>query len=144
MAVIQILKQLGLWQESLGRRMLPWKPSVNSKRCNEDVRPIFWATRPKSYIYRTQAWDDFPNGRWGQSSSPAFGDLKVTCSLALTYCVLFFVASSQDYYLFYLCTRTKPSIRRAMWLNQLTCPEDVFHVFECYITKKPNKNGIKA
>ena len=41
------------------------------------TRPIFWATRPKSYIHRTQEWDDFPNGRWGSSASPAFGELKV-------------------------------------------------------------------
>lgn len=32
---------------------------------------------------RTQHWDEFPNGRWGSSESPAFGELK-------------------DYYLFYL------------------------------------------
>ena len=39
------------------------------------------------YLYhRTQEWDDFPNGRWGNSSSPAFGELT-------------------DYHLFYLRTR---------------------------------------
>jgi len=38
------------------------------------VRPIFWAIKPKSYISRTQQWDDFPNGRWGVSRSPAFGE----------------------------------------------------------------------
>lgn len=46
------------------RRPLPWAVSAHPKRKVEDVRPIFWASRPKSYIYRTQDWDDFPNGRW--------------------------------------------------------------------------------
>lgn len=46
------------------RRPLPWALSAHPKRREEDVRPIFWATRPKSYIYRTQEWDEFPNGRW--------------------------------------------------------------------------------
>lgn len=46
------------------RRPLPWAVSAHPKRRVEDVRPIFWASRPKSYIYRTQEWDEFPNGRW--------------------------------------------------------------------------------
>lgn len=48
----------------LARRPLPWAVSAHPKRKVEDVRPIFWASRPKSYIYRTQDWDEFPNGRW--------------------------------------------------------------------------------
>ncbi len=28
-----------------------------------------------SYIARTSDWDEFPNGRWGVSRSPAFGDI---------------------------------------------------------------------
>lgn len=31
----------------------------------EDVRPINWSNRPKSYLSRTEEWDEFPNGRWG-------------------------------------------------------------------------------
>ena len=41
-------------------------------RSQEEVRPIFWANNTKSYISRTKTWDNFPNGRWGQSFSPAF------------------------------------------------------------------------
>jgi len=40
----------------------------------ENVRPIFWANRPKSYLSRTNSWDDYPNGRWGDSRSAAFGE----------------------------------------------------------------------
>ena len=36
---------------------------------------------------RTRHWDEFPNGRWGNSASPAFGELK-------------------DYYLFYLASKS--------------------------------------
>lgn len=55
---------LGLPLCLLPRRPLPWAVSAHPKRREEDVRPIFWASRPKSYIYRTQGWDEFPNGRW--------------------------------------------------------------------------------
>ncbi|KAJ3224928.1 hypothetical protein HK099_007648 [Clydaea vesicula] len=54
---------------------LPWNPSLARNREKENVRPIFWRNRTKSYILRTEAWDDFPNGRWGDSRSPAYGDL---------------------------------------------------------------------
>jgi methylenetetrahydrofolate reductase (NADPH) len=54
---------------------LPWRPSLGLKRREENVRPIFWRNRNRSYIERTQEWDEFPNGRWGDSRSPAFGEL---------------------------------------------------------------------
>lgn len=69
-ACTEILQQLGLWSgnESV-QRTLPWKQTANhQRRCNEEVRPIFWASRPNSYIHRTQGWAEFPNGRWGNSS----------------------------------------------------------------------------
>lgn len=31
--------------------------------------------RPRSYVLRTGSWDEFPNGRWGDYRSPAFGEL---------------------------------------------------------------------
>lgn len=58
---------------------LPWRKSLNPKRRNEFVRPIFWQNRPYSYVARTSLWneDEFPNGRFGDSSSPAYGDLDL-------------------------------------------------------------------
>lgn len=56
-------------------RVLPWRQSLGLNRREEDVRPIFWKNRNKSYVARTQEWDEFPNGRWGDSRSPAFGEL---------------------------------------------------------------------
>jgi methylenetetrahydrofolate reductase (NADPH) len=57
------------------KQALPWKQSLGFGRREEDVRPIFWRNRNKSYVLRTQEWDEFPNGRWGDSRSPAFGEL---------------------------------------------------------------------
>ncbi|KAI9101351.1 methylenetetrahydrofolate reductase-domain-containing protein [Phlyctochytrium arcticum] len=56
-------------------RPLPWNPSLAKNREKENVRPIFWKNRTRSYILRTEAWDDFPNGRWGDARSPAYGDI---------------------------------------------------------------------
>lgn len=54
---------------------LPWTPSLTPKRREERIRPIFWANRAKSYVSRTETWDEFPNGRWGDARSPAYGDV---------------------------------------------------------------------
>jgi methylenetetrahydrofolate reductase (NADPH) len=64
-SVKRILEGLGL--SNAAHRTLPWRPSVEPKRKAEVVRPIFWANRPKSYLARTESWDDFPNGRWGDA-----------------------------------------------------------------------------
>ena len=52
---------------------LPWRQSLGLNRREENVRPIFWSKRHQSYVARSQNWDDFPNGRWGDSRSPAYG-----------------------------------------------------------------------
>lgn len=54
---------------------LPWRQSLGLNRRDENVRPIFWRNRNRAYVQRTQEWDEFPNGRWGDSRSPAFGGL---------------------------------------------------------------------
>ena len=66
-----------LSSESTSRRQFPWRPSAMERlREKEDVRPINWANRPKSFVMRTDDWDEFSNGRWGDSTSPAFGELS--------------------------------------------------------------------
>ncbi|XP_045155057.1 methylenetetrahydrofolate reductase isoform X3 [Echinops telfairi] len=123
-ATIKVLKRLGMWTED-PRRTLPWAVSAHPKRREEDVRPIFWASRPKSYIYRTQEWDEFPNGRWGNSSSPAFGELR-------------------DYYLFYLKSKSPREELLRMWGAELSSEESVFEVFAHYLSGEPNRNGCKV
>lgn len=54
------------------QRKLPFRRMTSEDRMEEEVRPIFWAIKPKSYVSQTQTWDDFPNGRWGDITSPAY------------------------------------------------------------------------
>uniref|UniRef100_A0A0N4Z4M7 methylenetetrahydrofolate reductase (NADPH) n=1 Tax=Parastrongyloides trichosuri TaxID=131310 RepID=A0A0N4Z4M7_PARTI len=121
----EILQILGLWKH-YQIKSLPWKPhgGHHPLRCKEDVRPIFWSARPKSYIFRTREWDDFPNGRWGHSSSPAFNDLK-------------------EYYMFYLKAGNKEKELK-MYGDKLYSIEDIQQVFVNFLTQKPNENGIKV
>ncbi|XP_077239202.1 putative methylenetetrahydrofolate reductase (NADH) [Tasmannia lanceolata] len=74
-SALAILKNLGLIDESRISRSLPWRRPTNIFRVKEDVRPIFWANRPKSYISRTLGWDQYPHGRWGDSCNPSYGAL---------------------------------------------------------------------
>ncbi|ODN80626.1 methylenetetrahydrofolate reductase [Cryptococcus amylolentus CBS 6039] len=70
-----LLQELGFEGRREQIAPLPWRPSLTPNRRDETIRPIFWANRTRSYISRTEDWDEFPNGRWGDSRSPAYGDL---------------------------------------------------------------------
>ncbi|MFH4973756.1 hypothetical protein AB6A40_000465 [Gnathostoma spinigerum] len=122
----EILEELGLWLQS-PVRVWPWKSfeGNHALRHREDVRPIFWSIRPKAYVSRTRDWDDFPNGRWGNSSCPAFND----CS---------------DYYLFYMKGRATKEEQLQMYGSNLDTLEAVQEVFINFITQKPNKDGYKV
>jgi len=102
---------------STSRRQFPWRPSAMERREKEDVRPINWANRPKSYVMRTNDWDEFPNGRWGDSTSPAFGELS-----ELSHFYSFTLGSDED--------------RLAMLGPQPTVPQDVYEVFAKYVEGK--------
>ena len=95
-------------------RQFPWRPSAMESRSKEDVRPIHWANRPKSYISRTEDWDEFPNGRWGDSSSPAFGELS-----DLSHFYSFTLGSEED--------------RRGMLGHNPSKPSDIYEVFAKYV-----------
>uniref|UniRef100_F1KZ16 methylenetetrahydrofolate reductase (NADPH) n=1 Tax=Ascaris suum TaxID=6253 RepID=F1KZ16_ASCSU len=122
----EILQELGLWTR-MPMRSLPWKSFEGNHplRSKEDVRPIFWSTRPKSYVFRTRDWDEFPNGRWGNSSSPAFNDLA-------------------DYYLFYLKGQLNKEEQLRMYGYQLENMEAVRKVFVNFITQQPNEHNVKV
>ena len=72
-----VLEELSVLPDSDApiEKPLPWRQSFALNRRDENVRPIFWRNRNRSYIARTQDWDEFPNGRWGDSRSPAYGEL---------------------------------------------------------------------
>lgn len=76
-ATRMILEELNLTPDTQSplEKPLPWRQSLAPGRREENVRPIFWRNRNRSYVVRTQDWDEFPNGRWGDSRSPAFGEL---------------------------------------------------------------------
>mgnify|MGYP001164957810 FL=1 len=76
-SVSGILESLGLASVQGSARELPWRQSTaGDRKTTEDVRPIYWSNRPVSYLTRTETWDDFPNGRWGDITSPTFGELN--------------------------------------------------------------------
>jgi methylenetetrahydrofolate reductase (NADPH) len=119
-ATIEILKKLGLWLEEHPLRALPWKKTSSSHvRSKENVRPIFWSIRPKSYVHRTSNWNEYPNGRWGLSSAPSFGMLA-------------------DYHLFYMKIDATRDELLDEWGRELTCEEDVWRMFACYIGGEKN------
>lgn len=130
-SVSEILKKLGMChagdEQDSGMRKFPWMPGPALARRGqmEDVRPIFWTSRPRSYMIRTSNWDEFPNGRWGDSSAASFGELK-------------------DYHLVLLGTHEGKEELLNMWGRELNSVEDVFEVFVCYLTGKENRRGFKV
>lgn len=84
-ATVMILEKLNLVEaikshDLVGGTELPWRKSLHPERSKESIRPIFWQNRKYSYVSRTATWDEFPNGRWGDSRSPAFGDIDLCAS----------------------------------------------------------------
>jgi methylenetetrahydrofolate reductase (NADPH) len=96
-------------------RTLPWRPSAIERRYKyEQVRPINWANRPKSYVVRTEDWDEYPNGRWGDATSPAFGELS-----DVSHFYSFSLGSDED--------------QRAMLGHHPKTHQDVYEVFAKYV-----------
>lgn len=81
-SVVDVVLKLGIMKK---QKHLPWKKPSMESREEETVRPIFWSNKPKSYIARTADWDEYPNGRWGVSRSPAFGDMGDYPSMSKLY-----------------------------------------------------------
>ncbi|CAM9308538.1 unnamed protein product [Ectocarpus sp. 12 AP-2014] len=111
-----ILDGLRYTETAATRRTYPWRASALSKRAAEDVRPINWANRPRSYLARTEVWDEYPNGRWGDGRSPAFGELSDTHFFRPL------VGSRED--------------RKAMWGEAPIVPGEIFETFASYIEGK--------
>ncbi|KAH9919945.1 methylenetetrahydrofolate reduct [Amylocystis lapponica] len=74
-ATRMLLEELSLVPRVETVKPLPWRQSLTPSRRTETIRPIFWANRTKSYLSRTENWDEYPNGRFGDSRSPAYGEL---------------------------------------------------------------------
>eukprot|EP00922_Rhytidocystis_sp_ex-Travisia-forbesii_P055804 GHVS01082627.1.p1 GENE.GHVS01082627.1~~GHVS01082627.1.p1 ORF type:complete len:639 (-),score=90.35 GHVS01082627.1:426-2342(-) len=115
--ITRILESLHLVDIHVSNKELPWRP-LKGRRAEETVRPIFWSNRPKSYIHRTSAWDDFPNGRWGNRDSPAYGDPFLS------------VCHDPD--------ERSRAHRREMWGDELNGIEDIKYVFCAYLKSSPS------
>lgn len=109
------------------QKTLPWRPSTMDKRAKEEIRPINWANRPKSYVARTDDWDEYPNGRWGDSTSPAFGELS---DVAHYYTYSF---GSEDERRDMLAKRSGAGGHSSLPPSE---PGDIFDVFARYIEGK--------
>lgn len=70
-----LLEELSLVPRVETIKPLPWRQCLTPNRRSETIRPIFWANRTKSYLSRTENWDEYPNGRFGDARSPAYGEL---------------------------------------------------------------------
>ncbi|KAK7345953.1 hypothetical protein VNO77_16569 [Canavalia gladiata] len=118
-SALGILMNLGLIEEAKISRSLPWRRPTNVFRVKEDVRPIFWANRPKSYISRTIGWDQYPHGRWGDSCNPSYGALS-------------------DYQFMRPRARDKKLIEE--WAVPLRSVEDIYERFKMYCIGKLRSN----
>ncbi|XP_055829379.1 probable methylenetetrahydrofolate reductase (NADH) [Solanum dulcamara] len=114
-SALAILMNLGLIEESKISRPLPWRRPANVFRVKEDVRPIFWANRPKSYISRTIGWDEYPHGRWSNAQNPSYG--------ALT-----------DYQ--FMRARSRDKKLQEEWAVALNSVEDIYERFKDYCLGK--------
>jgi len=119
-ATIRILKELDLVKPKFQTRELPWKRAAIDKRCKEDVRPIYWSNRAKSYLSRTEVWDEYPNGRWGDSRSPAFGDLS-------------------DYHIFIHQPKYAKKDLKKLWGENPKTPEEIGSIFVSFLEGKIDK-----
>ncbi|KAL2641214.1 hypothetical protein AAZV13_06G278000 [Glycine max] len=118
-SALAILMNLGLIEETKVSRSLPWRRPANVFRVKEDVRPIFWANRPKSYISRTIGWDQYPHGRWGDSCNPSYGALS-------------------DYQFMRPRARDKKLVEE--WAVPLKSIEDIYERFRLYCLGKLRSN----
>lgn len=114
-SVVKIIKGLGILNKS---RSLPYHTSM--ERAQEEVRPIFWANNPQSYVKRTAEWDEFPNGRWGVSRSPAFGADDSADQGFVSYSKKFKTVNFEE--------------KRKFWGAQCRSLDDVSKVFCAYLS----------
>ena len=123
-SVIKIIKGLGILNQ---KRKLPFVKGSSTERKQEDVRPIFWANKPSSYLKKTKHWDEFPNGRWGPSRSPAFEIQDSEKELGG------FVSYSHKFRTINVDEKQK------MWGEKCTSYDDVSKIFVSYITGQIKK-----
>lgn len=116
-SVIKILAGNGTLDK---QRSLPFKTMTTEERNDEQVRPIFWSIKPKSYVSQTQTWDDFPNGRWGSMQSPAF-------------------MSDDTFVSFTKKQQSDPASKRAIWGEEMINVHSLSEIFVKYVKRELKK-----
>merc|ERR1719428_526248 len=130
-SVMRIVQGLGLVPDWTACRDMPWKQSADKKRKAEDVRPIFWANRPGSYVKSTATWDDYPNGRFGDYHSPAYGEAVFVsyskasvAKTAVTLRQMWGAAPAKfEDIADTFCKYIKGEVKRLPWCQESTSPE---------------------
>ena len=117
-AILKTIKELGIMKD---RKALPFSMANSAGRKGEEVRPIFWANKPSSYLKKTSQWDEYPNGRWGVSRSPAFNNDDG------------FVSYSKKF------TTTNVEDKKKQWGATCTSLQDISNAFVSFVTGKIKK-----
>ena len=118
-AVTKILTRNGTLDKG---RSLPFRKMTGSERVAEEVRPIFWANKPKSYVAQTQTWDNFPNGRWGDMTSPGFA-----------------FQEDQGFISFTKKQAADPAAKRALWGEEVLSVAAIADVFSRFVQRQIKK-----
>lgn len=164
-SVTEVIERMNMRIERKTKQ-LPWNPRA-SESTVETVRPIFWSNNEKSYISKTFYWDEFPNGIWGDSRSPAFGNneehlhtfgdhlklIKGINSDALKNLWGTSVTSIQDVSNVFT-NFIERKINRIPWAeiseiqDETTCIKDLLHKMNSKglftINSQPNANGVRS
>ena len=118
-SVLKILQGNGTLDK---QRQLPFQQMTYEERSEEQVRPIFWAIKPKSYVAQTSTWDDFPNGRWGLSSSAAFT-----------------LSQDEGFISFSKKQAVDPAARRKIWGEEVLSVGAVSQIFTKFVQREIKK-----
>lgn len=110
----------------------PFSPKICKPRCSDDfgsssfksetIRPIFWSNNEQSYISKTFYWDEFPNGIWGDSRSPAFGDNDEHLHTFGEYYKNLNISKNEN--------------MKKLWGGTVTCYQDISSVFIAFLEGK--------
>mmetsp|Transcript_21483 Transcript_21483/g.87675 ORF Transcript_21483/g.87675 Transcript_21483/m.87675 type:complete len:492 (-) Transcript_21483:54-1529(-) len=73
-SVMAMVDALGFVSSTEAIRSLPFRKSTFDPRRTERVRPIYWANRFKSYLFRTTNWEKYPEIQWTNGAARMFLD----------------------------------------------------------------------
>ncbi|KAL1918329.1 uncharacterized protein VTP21DRAFT_2989 [Calcarisporiella thermophila] len=75
-SVREVLVKLGFVPQEESPQAGNKRVELASDKSKDELRPIFWKPKLDEVAGRGETWDEFPNGRWGDIRSPAFGEAE--------------------------------------------------------------------